>query len=47
MLTNVIQEMYSPFCENSMDLIMLDTRDAAYVATIVDTVSKIEKLERT
>ena len=42
-LTGVIQEMSNPFCENSMDLLVLDTRDVADEA-IVDTVRKIEKL---
>ncbi len=44
-LTGVIQEMSNPFCENSMDLLVLDTRDVADEA-IVDTVCKIEKLDQ-
>ena len=42
-LTSVIQEMGNPFCENSTDLLVLDSRDLTDAA-VIDTVRKIEEL---
>ena len=42
-LANTIEEMGSPFTENSSDLLALDSRDIANSA-VIDTVRQIEKL---
>ena len=39
-LTSIIHETGNPFCENSIDLLILDTRDLADAA-VIDTVHKI------
>ena len=42
-LTGAIEDMDNPFCENSSDLLVLDTRDLADAA-VINTVNQIEKL---
>ena len=42
-LTGAIEDMGNPFCENSSDLLVLDTRDLADAA-VINTVNQIEKL---
>lgn len=42
-LTGAIEDMGNPFCENSSDLLVLDSRDLADAA-VIDTVNQIEKL---
>ena len=42
-LTGALEDLGNPFCENSSDLLVLDTRDLADTA-VIDTLKQIEKL---